>query len=989
MRRVIFISILLGTFSLALLPAWGSTPLAPTPVSTSVPSPTDTIQDLLRQSRDLDGSDTTAAWQAAARALATARAAALPSQELECLLQAGRVQRLLNDYPATLKLVTEGLVLAGELHDESKIGEFLVLRGFVEWNQAKLPEATISMMEALRRGEALGDKSLQLGAHYGRGLVLARGANSEGAEENFDAAQHLAEELRDPRLGQVLNSEGVLALQHKDYPHARALFERAQSLLGVTTNQRTTAYVLLNLGQVATETGDQDAAARYLDSSAALCTRFDFQRGTADIAYLRAARLRRLGQLDAALKILDDTLDLARSLGNPDLLVCIYEEYIQTAEAQGDYRAVLGYTRKLAENLELVRGEKSRRETAEIQARYDAESHAREIKLLERSRDLQQANVALKDAQLSHAHLFHSALATCLLLVGFTLAALASRQRAHARLAERQLLETRAAMEIVEGEDAHKAQLLTAAARELQVSEARFRSAFEYSALGLALVARDGRWLRVNQALCKIVGYTDQELLDRDFQSITYPEDLATDLSLVDRLVAGDIDTYSLEKRYIHKGGHLVWVRLDVSMVRDSTAPQQGYFISQINDITDQRRAQEQLRAAKEDAEHANESKNAFLSRMSHELRTPLNAILGFSQLLEVADLGDRQNQSVTHIVSAGRHLLDLINEVLDIAEIEGGRFHFNGEPTRVEETMHAAVSVLGETAREAGITLQVLPAEPSDELYIQADPTRLRQVLTNLLANAIKYNRPGGSVSVSCRARYGRVRVEVVDTGRGIAPDDLDKIFAPFTRLTAAEGVQGTGLGLSVAQALTKVMGGVLTVTSELGVGSVFSLEFDLLSAEEAARVTLPDLDTLLPEFFGADPTVEDEQSPGVLYIEDNQDNLDLVRYIFTGLPGLRLRAAATGREGVESAVAQPPELILLDLDLPDMTGTEVLARLRREPPLANVPVVVVSADATARQIDTLRTLGASDYLTKPIDLRRFRQVVQQWVPAGHPVTG
>ena len=260
--------------------------------------------------------------------------------------------------------------------------------------------------------------------------------------------------------------------------------------------------------------------------------------------------------------------------------------------------------------------------------------------------------------------------------------------------------------------------------------------------------------------------------------------------------------------------------------------------------------------------------------------------------------------------------------------------------------------------------------------------------MLLNLLTNAIRYNRPGGSVTVGCRARHGRVRVEVTDTGRGIAPEDLDRIFTPFTRLTAAEGVPGTGLGLSVALALTKVMGGVLTVTSERGVGSTFALEFDRLSAEEAARLALPALAALSLEFFQDDPVVEEAGSPEVLYIEDNPDNLDLVRYIFTGLPSLRLRAATTGHEGVTSAIAQPPELILLDLDLPDMTGAEVLARLRREPPLAKVPVVVVSADATACQIETLRALGVSDYLTKPIDLRRFRQVVQAWVPADRPIT-
>ena len=933
---------------------------------------------LLRESRDLEGSDTATALQKARQAMAVAQRDASSSPFLEGVVQTGRTLRLLNDYPGTLQAVAQGMELAEKLGDQRQMGELFLLRGLVEWNQADVPKATVSMMEALHRGQSLGDKALQLGALYGRGLVRARTDDLDGAFDNLRSALSLSEELDDPRRGQVLNSLGVLYLRRKDYPQAREFLDRALTALQTTTNQRTTAYVLLNLGQVATETGDQEAAGRYLAQSLALCTRFGFQRGVADICYLQGARQRRLGNLDESFKNLDQALALANTLDNPDLHVCIYQEYIESAQAKGDFQAALDYTRKLAGVLEVVRGEKSRRQAAEIQARYDAENHAREIKLLARDRDLQQAKLALKDAQLGRTHLFFGAAAVVLLLVGFMLAALASGQGAHVRLAERMLLETRAAKEEVEVADAHKATLLAVASRELLESETRFRSAFEYSALGLALVGLDGRWLRVNQALCQIIGYSEEELLSCTFQDITHPDDLAPNLHLVARLTAGEISSYCLEKRYVHKQGHLVWVRLDASLIRDPTGERPAYFISQIDEITERRRAQEQLRAAKEEAETANEAKNVFLSRMSHELRTPLNAILGFSQLLEVADLGERQNQNVGHIVSAGRHLLELINEVLDVAQIESGQFRFNGDAISVPEALSGAISLVEAAARDARITLHRPSIEASAEVFIRADPARLRQILSNLLSNAIKYNHPGGEVFVRCRTQYGRVSLEIEDTGQGIHGEDLQKIFAPFARLAATEGVRGTGLGLSVAKALTEVMGGTLSVTSELGRGSTFAVEFDLLSAAQAAEVSLPSLEGLLLDFYGESP-----QDDPVLYIEDNHDNLDLVRYIFTGMPGLSLRTAATGQAGVAAANAEPPVLILLDLDLPDMTGVEVLTRLRENPAVAKVPVVVISADATTRQIETLCSFGVHDYLTKPLDLARFRQVVGETIAA------
>ncbi len=930
------------------------------------------IDELLRQAHDLEGNDTNLALQKTRDALAgTPDTAALRPRRLQGLLQLGRLLRLLNDYPNALRAAEDGMTLARELGDQHTLGELFLLRGFVEWNQAKVPEATVSMMEAARLGDGLDDNALRVGALYGRGIVRGRTDDLQGAFTLLREALRLAETTHDARLGPVLNSLGVVHLQLKDYPQAQEHFERALAILKDGTNQRTTAYALLNLGQIATETGNQDAAARYLDASAALCERFDFRRGLADIAYLRGARARRLGKLDEAKGFLDGALGLANKLGNPDLFVSIYEEYIQTEQTRGDYRAALDNTRKLAEKLEAVRGEKSRRQASEIQARYEAEHHARQIDRLKRARDLQQADLAIKGAELGTSRW----IVVSLVLGAVTLAALASRQRAHARLSARLLAETRAAKAVVERADAHKTELLHTATRDLHESEERFRSAFEHSALGLALVGLDGRWLRVNQALCLIVGYTEAELRARDFQSITHPDDLAADLALAARLVAREIDSYTLEKRYLHKEGHLVWIRLDVTLMLEPINDAPGYFISQVHDITERRRAQEQLRAAKEEAEGANRAKNAFLSRMSHELRTPLNAILGFGQLLEGEDLGERQNQSVAHITDAGRHLLELINEVLDIAQIESGQFSHQSEAINAEEAVRSAVNLMEPLARDAGIELRLeTPADAAPApAFIRADPRRLRQVVLNLLSNAIKYNHPGGEVVVRCVPREGRVRVEVADTGAGISTADIERIFSPFTRLSATESVHGSGLGLSVSRSLTEAMGGMLTVVSTPGQGSTFALEFARLSAEEIEQGRTLAVQDISPEIFAA---LQPETS--VLYIEDQPDNRELVRQILAQMDGMRFASANNGQDGLALARRERPDLVLLDLKLPDMTGVEVLRQLRAQPALADVPVIVMSADATMQHLDELRALGVVEYLTNPFDLKEFCRVVE-----------
>jgi PAS domain S-box-containing protein len=379
----------------------------------------------------------------------------------------------------------------------------------------------------------------------------------------------------------------------------------------------------------------------------------------------------------------------------------------------------------------------------------------------------------------------------------------------------------------------------------------------------------------------------------------------------------------------------------------------------------------EERRRAEEEADRANRAKSDFLSRMSHELRTPLNGILGFAQLLQMESLPADQQESIAHILKAGRHLLGLINEVLDISRIEAGRLQLSLEPVPVSETLRGAVDLVRPLAAQRDIELAAEVAD--DHRHVLADRQRLQQVLLNLLSNAVKYNRTQGAVAVSCEERSGgRLRILVTDTGHGISPDKLERLFTPFDRLGAeGTGIEGTGLGLALSKHLIEVMGGTLDVTSQVGVGSTFAVELPL-TADPADVLKVP----------GTLPTVQAERREGrivVLYIEDNLSNLRLVERVLGRRPQTTLLSAMQGQLGLDLAREHRPDLILLDLHLPDIPGDEVLRRLLEEPRTRQIPVVILSADATPGQMERLLAAGVQAYLTKPLDVRQLLTLVDQ----------
>jgi CheY-like chemotaxis protein len=354
---------------------------------------------------------------------------------------------------------------------------------------------------------------------------------------------------------------------------------------------------------------------------------------------------------------------------------------------------------------------------------------------------------------------------------------------------------------------------------------------------------------------------------------------------------------------------------------------------------------------------------------MSHELRTPLNAILGFGQLLEMDAPPGRQGESVAQILRAGRHLLGLIDEVLDISRIEAGRLRLSLEPVPVRETLGQAIQLVRPAASAMDVAVD---AEAIDEdLHVLADRQRLQQVLLNLLSNAVKYNRPRGSVRVACERAGERLRIAVTDTGSGIAPDKLARLFVPFERLGAeATGVEGTGLGLALSRTLVDAMRGTLEVQSEPGTGSTFSVGLPVVAAPGAAR------EAAIAEPAEAAPPA---RARTILYIEDNVSNFRLVESVLGRRPGVTVLSAMQGRVGVALARDHRPDLILLDRHLPDIDGDQVFQLLQEDPRTRAIPVVVLSADAVAAGMRALLDRGVRAYLTKPLDVRRLLALIDE----------
>ena len=390
--------------------------------------------------------------------------------------------------------------------------------------------------------------------------------------------------------------------------------------------------------------------------------------------------------------------------------------------------------------------------------------------------------------------------------------------------------------------------------------------------------------------------------------------------------------------------------------------------------------AEEEILKARMEAEQANMAKSEFLSRMSHELRTPMNSILGFSQLLQMSDLTPGQNKGVNHIMHSGKHLLDLINEVLDISRIESGRLSLSLEPVQLAGLIGDMTGTMAPLARDYRVKI-IAENSPDDALFVRADRQRLKQVLLNLITNAVKYNKQDGTVTIKTKvleqesSGLSYHRISVADTGTGIQPEDIGKLFKPFERIGAEKtAIEGSGLGLAVVKKLMDAMGGKVGVESTRGIGTTFWI--DLPTAESQ-------FDKLDKSGILKEPLMATEKMSGkVLYIEDNLSNIELVDQILSSQrPDIRLLFDTHGNNALPLAIEHRPNLILLDLNLPDIHGNEVFAMLQENELTKDIPVVVISADAMPHQLEKLLLAGVKDYLTKPLDIKVFLKIVDEFL--------
>ncbi|MDO9199564.1 MAG: ATP-binding protein [Rhodoferax sp.] len=511
----------------------------------------------------------------------------------------------------------------------------------------------------------------------------------------------------------------------------------------------------------------------------------------------------------------------------------------------------------------------------------------------------------------------------------------------------------------------------------MQESERRFRTLIEWAPEPIA-VHRGGRLIYVNPAAIRMFGArSEHELIGKPILDLVHPDFHATVLARVKSVTLHGVPTPMIEERFVRLDGTIIEVEAQsTSIVYDGEPAIQVAM----RDITERKRLDAELRTknaelerARSVADKANLAKSDFLSSMSHELRSPLNAILGFAQLMESGSPPPTPNQkgSIDQILRGGWYLLELINEILDLALIESGKLSLSLEPISVTEVLLDCEAMIEPQAQKAGIRISFPQLDGT--YFVNADRTRLKQVLVNLLSNAIKYNRPGGTVEVTCNAVTAqRLRISVQDSGDGLSADKLAQLFQSFNRLGREAGAEeGTGIGLVVSKRLVELMAGEIGAQSTVGVGSVFWFELNLAAPPQLAAAADGPL---------APPQADSAHAEGLrtlLYVEDNRANMQLVEQLIARRPDIRLLSAADGLRGIALARIHQPDVILMDINLPGISGTEALKILRQDPATAHIPVLALSANAMPRDIERGVEAGFFRYLTKPIRINEFMEAL------------
>ncbi|MCW7493979.1 PAS domain S-box protein [Leptospira sp. 2 VSF19] len=518
---------------------------------------------------------------------------------------------------------------------------------------------------------------------------------------------------------------------------------------------------------------------------------------------------------------------------------------------------------------------------------------------------------------------------------------------------------------------------------ELVDSEERFRMSFDNAGVGVCILDLNGRFLRVNKKLRTMLGYEETELIGKRTNEFAYEDDKILFDSFRDLALSGSKENMIYEKRFFSKDKNILWFEISNSLVKNRDGDP-SYFVVHMNDISGRKNAEFHLRSAIKEAERANQAKSEFVANMSHEIRTPLNGVIGFNELLLTTNLDIDQREFVRNAISSAHGLLGIINDVLDISKIEAGKLVLNEVISNLKQIINDSLGVLRWKANEKGIDLR-LEEGPEIPEIILIDATRLRQVLINLLGNAVKFTEVGGVIlkvnAKEISSQRTKLEFVIKDTGIGISEEQKTHLFQSFWQgeTNSKRRYGGSGLGLKITKSLLDLMGGEIEVISEVGVGTEFRFCIECSFGKENLDQDARDKNEIKKEeLVHYNQAVLSDISPSILVVEDNEMNRELLkRMIQKYIPKAIIIEAVDGLEGVKFFRESLPNLVFMDVQMPNMDGLEAVTEIRKQPSGSKVPIIALTAGALYEERKKCFDVGMDQFLTKPIDILALNEIL------------